>query len=246
MGDNGFSSGFAASGFATSGFAGADTTGLFAGSRMLLRAVDFEAGLDVVTWETRFTVLDDEVVLVGFVGGGTTFSVFFSAAAFSRIFARMLFGLLSPKVELDAIFFNVDDTAYFEWDGGGFVAELTLAALGFDFCLISAILALRASEAAACAFFFSSSFAVPAPPNFILKADPPGEVFARVDDIFVFCTLDCNALLWVVGLETTAELFDDSIDESDTFDGINCLGASRSSFAKLLGTGLAAGFASSR
>ncbi len=42
----------------------------------------------------------------------------------------MLFGLLSPKVELDAIFFKVDDPANVEWDKGGSAAKLELAALG--------------------------------------------------------------------------------------------------------------------
>ena len=82
-------------------------------------------------------LVDDEVALLlcstmplGLVGGAVwAFSIFFSAAAFSRIFMSVLFGLLSPRVELDAIFFNVDDTAYFEW-GGGSVAELALAPLG--------------------------------------------------------------------------------------------------------------------
>jgi len=61
---------------------------------------------------------------VGFVGGAArACSIFFSEAAFSRIFMSMLFGLLSPKVELDAIFFNDADTAYFELDDGGSVVE---------------------------------------------------------------------------------------------------------------------------
>ena len=46
-------------------------------------------------------------------------SAFFPAAAFSRIFERMLFGLPSPRVEFDTIFFNVDEAAYFELDDGG-------------------------------------------------------------------------------------------------------------------------------
>ncbi len=61
---------------------------------------------------------------VGFVGGAArAYSIFFSEAAFSRIFMSMLFGLLSPKVELDAIFFNDADTAYFWDNGGGSVVE---------------------------------------------------------------------------------------------------------------------------
>ncbi len=61
---------------------------------------------------------------VGFVGGAArACSIFFSEAAFSRIFMSMLFGLLSPKVELDAIFFNDPETAYFEWDDCGSVVE---------------------------------------------------------------------------------------------------------------------------
>ncbi len=62
------------------------------------------------------------IVPVGFVGAAArAHSIFFSEAAFSRIFMSMLFGLLSPKVELDAIFFNDADTAYFEWDNCGSV-----------------------------------------------------------------------------------------------------------------------------
>ena len=57
----------------------------------------------------------DLVAVAGATGATVvTPSVFFSAAAFSRIFATLL-GLFSPKVELDAIFFNVEDAvAYFE------------------------------------------------------------------------------------------------------------------------------------
>jgi hypothetical protein len=66
----------------------------------------------------------------GFAGAAIALSTFFSAAAFSRILMSMLFGLLSPKVELDAIFFKVDDTAYFELDNGGSATKLELAALG--------------------------------------------------------------------------------------------------------------------
>jgi hypothetical protein len=63
------------------------------------------------------------------------------------------------------------------------------------FCLISANLALRASVAAATAFFFSSNIAEPDPAALVvLNAASPGFLYARVDDTFVFDTLACNCV----------------------------------------------------
>ena len=68
------------------------------------------------------------IVPADFDGGAFNTFSFFSAAAFSRILVRIL-DLLSPKAELDGIFFSVETTAYFEWDDGS-VDEPTVAAFG--------------------------------------------------------------------------------------------------------------------
>jgi hypothetical protein len=96
---------------------------------------------------------------------------------------------------------------------------------------------LRASVAAAIAFFFSSNIAEPDPAALVvLNADSPGFLYARVDDTFVFDTLACN---WVPLKEGTVE----SEEESEVL--VRIAADDVSSFAKSLGIGPAVGFTSS-
>jgi hypothetical protein len=183
-------------------------------------------------------------VLADFDGGAFNKVSFFSAAAFSRILDRILFDLLSPKAELDGIFFSVETTAYFEWDDGS-VDEPTVAAFGctnciknaselgdvtengnnidnmaLTFCLISANLALRASVAAECAIFFSNKIAEPGPPAFAdLNDVPPGVFSAREDGTFVML-LDCSCVPLEKGSEATVGLLIELVEESEIFVGI--------------------------
>ena len=111
------------------------------------------------------------------------------------------------------------------------------------FCLISATRAIRASEAASAAFFFSNNDADSDPP--VLNVDVPGVVCKRADEAFVFDVFDCIKGLLSDELGTVEEADDDSVELFDILVGISCFVSGRSSVAKLLGMISGTGFSKS-